>query len=354
MYCTNCGAKLAQDASFCIFCGHWAGNAQPEPAAATDPSGQRLQSLVVPQVVAEPNVPAIDGEHQCAWCGALIDTATALTSCPRCGAALRMRSIPSRSGWLQLPPRKDMAKLQFGNSSCQIEGLYVPVADMNLAAGDGVYFSHHVLLWMDPQIQITTVPMRQGWKGMLAGLPLIMTQAEGPGHIAFSKDEPGELIAVPMQPGQALDVREHMFLAATRNVSYDWFQTNIWYRVQEDNNSTTLYPAGALMDRFSVLDTPGLLLLHAGGTVLVREIAEGEAILVKPTALIFKDPSVQMQLHLENPGAMFGFGWGSWTHRCIWLRLFGPGRVAIQSVFERLEQEGGNIVSHSYASVQRW
>jgi uncharacterized protein (AIM24 family) len=246
-----------------------------------------------------------------------------------------------------------MAKLQFGNSSCQIEGLYVPVADMNLAAEDSVYFNHHVLLWMDPQIQITTMSMRGGWKRMFAGLPLIMTQAQGPGHIAFSKDEPGELIALPLQPGQAVDVREHMFLAATSNIEYDWFQSQVWYRVQEGNDSETYYPLGAFMDRFSSPAQPGLLLLHAGGTVLVRELAPGEAILVKPTALIFKDPSVQMQLHLEHPNAGI-FSWGSWTNRSIWLRLFGPGRVAIQSVFERVEQEGGNIVSHSYATVQRW
>ena len=53
----------------------------------------------------------------------------------------------SKSGWAQLPGRKDMAKLQFGNSFCQIEGAYVPVADMKLAPEDSVYFTHHVLLW---------------------------------------------------------------------------------------------------------------------------------------------------------------------------------------------------------------
>ena len=48
-----------------------------------------------------------------------------------------------------------MARLQFGQSHCQIEGKYVPVADMNLAAGDSVYFTHHVLLWKDPAVTVT-------------------------------------------------------------------------------------------------------------------------------------------------------------------------------------------------------
>ncbi len=102
----------------------------------------------------------------------------------------------------QLPGRKDMAKLQFGNSFCQIEGMYVPVADMNLSAEDSVYFTHHVLLWKDPQVNITTMSLAGAWKRMFAGMPLIMTQAQGPGHIAFSQDAPGELIALPLQPGQ--------------------------------------------------------------------------------------------------------------------------------------------------------
>ena len=246
-----------------------------------------------------------------------------------------------------------MAKLQFGNSSCQIEGLYVPVAEMNLAAEDSVYFSHHVLLWVDPAVKITTMSMRGGWKRLFAGMPLIMAQAQGTGHIAFSKDLPGELIALPLQPGQAIDAREHMFLTATSNVEYDWFQTNIWYSVRQGDDTETHYPLGMFMDRFSSPASPGLLLLHAGGSVLVRELSVGEPILVKPSALIFKDPSVQMQLHFEHPSAGM-FWWNSWTNRSIWLRLIGPGRVAIQSVFERTESEGASIVSHSYATSVQW
>jgi hypothetical protein len=41
--------------------------------------------------------------------------------------------------------------------SCQIEGKFVPVADFNLDAGDGVYFAHHLLLWKDDQAQISAM-----------------------------------------------------------------------------------------------------------------------------------------------------------------------------------------------------
>jgi uncharacterized protein (AIM24 family) len=246
-----------------------------------------------------------------------------------------------------------MAKVQFGKSYCQIEGKYVPVADMDLAPGDGVYFAHHSLLWMDPQVKVTAMSLKGAWKRMLAGMPLIMTQAHGPGHIAFSRDLPGELLALPLQPGRAVDVREHIFLVATNQVTYDWFATNIWFTTGSGDDQETHYPLGTFMDRFSASGGPGLLLLHAGGNVFYRDLAPGQAILLKPTALLFKDPSVQMLLHFEEPASGF-LSWGSWGQRYLWLRLTGPGRVAVQSAFEPVEDNGKTITNHSPATRRRW
>ncbi len=252
-----------------------------------------------------------------------------------------------------MPGRKDMTKLQIGNSSCQIEGKFVPAADMNLAAGDSVYFAHHVLLWKDPQVNITTMSLKGAWKRLFGGLPLIMTQAEGPGHIAFSQDNPGELIPIPLRAGQMVDVREHMLLVATSSVAYDWFQTGIWYTTREGNDSETHYPVGYCMDRFSAGSTHGLLILHAGGNIFTRNLSPGQTILIKPTALVFKDPTVQMQLHFEHPGGLFAM-WRPWSNRYIWLRLTGPGRVAVQSVFEPIEGEARSLTSWSSATRRQW
>jgi uncharacterized protein (AIM24 family) len=290
----------------------------------------------------------------CPWCGE--PTAAGGSSCPKCGATLNERTVSPRSGWTKLPGRRDMAKLQFGNSFCQIEGAYVPVADMNLAAGDGIYFTHHVLLWKDPYINITTSALNGAWKRMLAGMPLIMTQAQGPGRIAFSRDAPGETIALPLEPGQSIDVREHLFMVATQNVEYDWFSTNIWYTTQTtragETETETHYPVGMFMDRFSAPRTPGLLLLHASGNVRVRTLEPGQTMLVMPSALIFKDPSVQMDLHFETPRAGFNL-WGNTSNRYLWLRVYGPGRIAVQSVFSRHEGVQ-NINGCSRATEYQW
>lgn len=354
MFCTNCGVQVPDTASFCVSCGARA--RRPDaPAAAPPPPPPPVYAQppsplgpIPPQPSPQSNVgPPV----RCSWCGAVVDASQ--TSCPACGATINVRGMVTRSGWVQLPGRKDMAKLQFGNSFCQIEGLYVPVADFNLAATDGVYFAHHVLLWKDPQVNITTMPLAGAWKRLFAGMPLIMTQAQGPGHIAFSRDAPGEMISVPIHPGQTLDVKEHLFLAATSNVAYDWFNTDVWFRTKNGDDTETHYPVGMFMDRFVSPQTPGLLLLHGAGNVFIRQLGPGQTILIKPTALVFKDPTVQMHLHFEQPSAGFS-GWGSWSNRYMWLRLIGPGRVAVQSVFERLEGEARNMTGYSYATQTRW
>jgi uncharacterized protein (AIM24 family) len=290
--------------------------------------------------------------YTCRWCSMTTDAAN-LVSCPTCGAPVDVRDRVSDSGWYELPAIPDMARLQFGRSYCQIEGAYVPVADFNLAEGDGVYFAHHLLLWRDPAVTVSVMAMQGGWSRMFAGLPLVMTQAHGPGHIAFSRDAPGEIVALPLQPGYAVDVREHIFMVATSQVRYDWFNTNVWFQTGSGDDRETHYPLGRFMDRFSAPQTPSLLLLHAAGNAFVRQLGQGETMLVKPTALLYKDSTVTMHLHFEHPAGTWR-SWRSWGDRYIWLRLTGPGRIAIHSAYDRLEDAGNSLSGSSPATRQQW
>ena len=274
-------------------------------------------------------------------------------TCPHCGAPVDVRERVSDSGWAEQPPIRVMARIRFSRSTCQIIGKYVPVAEMSLHEDDWVYFSHHNLLHTDPQVRLETMRMAGGWNRMLAGMPLIMMTARGPGHIAFSADKPGETLAVPLQHNQAVDVVEHRFLLATGNVTYQWENSGIWFSTQKGDDQEYHYPLGRTMDRFWAQGGPGLLLLHAPGNTFVRDLAPGERILIQPSGLIWKDPTVRMTLHFEYPHGAYWFSSARMQAKSAWLSLHGPGRVAIQSVFERPEMTG-QVVRCSSATTQVW
>lgn len=343
--CTHCNAELKPGLAFCTTCGAQVAGAAPPPLPRSAPA---------PRQHAAPAAAAADQasrSYKCGWCG-FSSEGTDLT-CPACGATIDVEKVVSKSGWTEMPRIKDMAHIQMGRSSCQIEGNYVPVADMNLAEGDGIYFAHHILLWKDTGVNITTMSLKGAWKRMLSGMPLIMTQAHGPGHIAFSRDEPGEMIALPLQPHQFVDVREHIFMVATSNVQYDWINSGIWFTTRSGNESETHYPLGMFLDRFTAGNVPGLLLLHGAGNVFVRTLAQREMILVKPTAFLFKDTTVQMQLHIERPAGTWR-SWRSWGERHLWLRLYGPGRVAVQSAYGHFHDPGYDMVDSSPLTSTQW
>jgi uncharacterized protein (AIM24 family) len=295
--------------------------------------------------------PPAAGTYTCPYCRMASDGGGG--TCPCCGAPLDVRARVSPSGWAQQPPIRDMARIHFSRSTCQISGTYVPVAEMNLHDDDWVYFSHHVLLHTDPRVRLDTMKLAGGWNRILAGMPLIMMRAQGPGHIAFSADEPGETLAVPLHPNQAIDVVEHHFLVATGNVQFQWEQSGVWFATRDGDEQETHYPLGRTMDRFMAHGGPGLLLLHALGNTFIRDLAQGESILVAPGGLIWKDRTVSTHLHFEYPRGRYWFSSSRYEAKSAWLALRGPGRVAIQSVFKRPETVGA-VVSSSGATTQRW
>jgi uncharacterized protein (AIM24 family) len=274
-------------------------------------------------------------------------------TCPHCGAPVDVRLRMTNSGWIEQPAIRDMARLRFNRSTCQISGAYVPVAEMNLHEEDSVYFSHHVLLHTEPRVRLETMKMRGAWNRMRSGMPLVMMTARGPGYIAFSADHPGETLAVPLQHNQAVDVVEHRFLVATTNVTYGWENSGIWFTTRSGDDTETHYPLGRAIDRFWAEGGPGLLLLHGPGNTFIRDLAQGERICVQPGGLIWKDPTVQMWLHFEYPRGQYWFSSARYQAKSVWLTLQGPGRVAIQSVFERPEMVG-QVTNASSATSHSW
>ena len=256
---------------------------------------------------------------KCEWCQGM-NPHTAL-SCWACGAPLDVHNLVSESGWREAPRIKDMTEIRFGNSTCQVEGEIVPVAEINLGPGDSVYFEHHVMLWKDDQTPMSVMPLQGGIKRALAGMPFIISLAHGPGRIAFSRDATGELVVLPLHPGMELDVREHSFLLASYHILFSYVRIkglrNILFGGQ-----------GMFMDRFVTTDQPGLLLLHGYGNVFERVLKPGESIMLEPGAFLYKDASVTM--NIETQQLTTGFFGGTGMNLA---KMTGPGRVGIQSMY---------------------
>ncbi len=89
--------------------------------------------------------------------------------------------------------------------------------------------------------------------------------------------------------------------------------------------------------------------------MFIRDLAPGESLLIQPTALVYCDLSVTRHLHLEYPRTANTFGgWmRRYSYRTLWLRVVGPGRVAVQSVFEQPESHD-SITRSSFATEVSW
>lgn len=214
-----------------------------------------------------------------------------------------------------------MTEIHFNASTCQVEGEIVPTAEINLGAGDSIFFEHHVMLWKDEYLRLDVMSLSGGFKRVFAGMPFIITVATGPGRIAFSRDASGELVVLPLHPGMELDVREHAFLLCSHNVNYSFVRvkglTNILFGGQ-----------GMYMDRFVTAQTPGLVILHGYGNVFERRLQPGESIMVEPGAFLYKDSSVTMQVEFQRLGTGFFGG----TNMSL-AKMTGPGRIGIQSMY---------------------
>jgi uncharacterized protein (AIM24 family) len=263
----------------------------------------------------------------------------------------------SAGGWEEQPPIKDMARIQLGDSQVQIVGGQVPVADFALAADEWIYFSPHLLLWSDAEVRLDNLP--GDWARLKGGLPVYLAFAVGPGRVGLSVDHLGEMIALPLMPGQAIWVREQTFLAATATVTYTFERSQLYlttFSTDSDGGGSTdyEYPVGQFGDVFSVTGLPGLVLVQSPGNTFVRDLADGEEILIRPGALLYKDLSVQMNLHREQPNTDAIPDRVRWQYRrYLLLRLWGPGRVAVQSTFDSGDS-GGTIHSDPEHTVQVW
>ena len=206
--------------------------------------------------------------------------------------------------------------------SYRLEGELVPALHMALDGQVPVYFEHHVLLWKYPQLQIGLHPLGKGLKRrVFGGMPLLLLEAQSPGELAFSRDAPGHIAALHLQPGEGIVVREHQFLAATANVQYDYSRIKGF--------ANMFYGGGFWVDHFLAADQEGVVWVHGYGNVFEKLLEPGESIDIEPGGWLFRDHSVSMSQEIYG----FKTGMLSGAGNLVFNRFTGPGRVGLQSAY---------------------
>lgn len=186
-------------------------------------------------------------------------------------------------------------------------------------------------------------------KRLLTGESLFMTvfthTGQGKGHVAFGAPYPGNIIPVRLSDiGGCLICQKDSFLCAAKGVSIGiYFQRKIL---------TGLFGGeGFIMQK---LDGNGWVFLHAGGTIVERDLGPGEILHVDTGCIVSIAPTVNFDITQAGgiKTALFG-GEG-----LFFAVLQGPGKVWLQSLpFSRLagrmleaapqrggQQEEGNIL----------
>jgi len=320
MICPKCNSNVADGVKFCGTCG------APMPTPQTPPPPSQMPQMPPPSPQGPYGAPQ----------GAYVppNQFEEYTN-SMFGNAVPKAEIHNPEGPIRL-----------ADMTISIDGELVPVVDIMLGNQLSVYFEHHILLWKHPGVQIGFKKLQGLGKRFFAGMQIFITEAHGPGNISFSRDSVGQIVALRLQHGQTVEVREHQFLVATGNVDYN-------FRSVQGIANLLFSRTGLFIDQFTAVNGEGMVLLHGYGNVFEKMLAPGEALDVEPGAWLWKDPSVQMEPTTvigsqRSGGGIFGAIGGMMAGSSIIMnRFIGPGRVGIQSMSyhpptaEGAQQAGG-------------
>jgi len=223
----------------------------------------------------------------------------------------------------------------------EIKGSEMQFVEVELDPGEAAVGEAGSMMFMDAGIQMDTVfgdgSASQGGilgkllgagKRLITGESLFTTvytnQVAAKQRVAFAAPYPGKIIPIDLrQMGGTLICQKDAFLCAARGVSLGIF-------FQQKLGVGFFGGEGFIMQR---LDGDGLAFVHAGGTVVRRELQQGQTLLIDTGCIVALTPSVNFEIQYVGKikTALFG-GEGVFFAKCT-----GPGTVWLQSLpFSRL------------------
>ena len=193
----------------------------------------------------------------------------------------------------RLLPTKAMDE-SFGGVTYHLDGELVPAANGRVMPRYRRVLRAPCAALEAPQRDDRHPAMKGALKRMIAGMQIFITEATGPGQIAFSRDGAGHIVPIHIKAGEELHVREHQFLAATGNIDYTF------ERVKGIANML-FGGTGFFIDKFHGHQGEGVLWLHGYGNVFEKVLGVGESIDVEPGGWLYKDPTVKMDTNMHAP-----------------------------------------------------
>lgn len=222
----------------------------------------------------------------------------------------------------------------------KIFGSEMQFVEVELDPGESAIAEAGVMMYKDAAVEMDTVfgdgssgggffdKLVGAGKRLLTGESLFMTvfthTGNGKATVAFSAPYPGNIVPVHLgEMGGTIICQKDSFLCAAKGVSVGiYFQRKIL---------TGLFGGeGFIMQK---LEGDGLAFLHAGGTIVLRELQAGETLHVDTGCIVAIEPSVSFDIQYAGKikTALFG-GEG-----LFYAVLRGPGKIWLQSLpFSRL------------------
>jgi uncharacterized protein (TIGR00266 family) len=223
----------------------------------------------------------------------------------------------------------------------EIKGAEMQFVEVELDPGEAAIGEAGSMMFMDTDIDMDTVfgdgSQQQGGlfgklmgagKRLITGESLFTTiytnQGAGKKRVAFSAPYPGKILPMDLkQLGGVLICQKDAFLCAARGVS-------LGIAFQKRLGTGFFGGEGFIMQK---LEGDGMAFVHAGGTVVRRELKAGESLLVDTGCVVAYTQQVDFDIQYVGKvkTALFG-GEGVFL-----AKLTGPGQVWLQSLpFSRL------------------
>jgi uncharacterized protein (TIGR00266 family) len=213
----------------------------------------------------------------------------------------------------------------------QIIGSEMQLVEIELDPNEGVRAEVGAMMYMEDSIQMQTGTgggLFAGFKRMISGSGFFITTflnaGHGKSHVAFAAPYPGKIIVLELDKiGGTFLCQKDAFLCAANGIDIDVAFT-------KKIGAGLFGGEGFILQR---LTGNGRAFIHAGGTIIKKELQPYESLRVDTGCLVAFAPTVDYDIQFVGgfKNALFG-GEGMFL-----AKLTGPGTVYLQSLpFSRL------------------